>query len=594
MESNPGYAVDLKALLARQAEIIKTAAALHEDIIYRLSLQEPGAVPGVTPGAGLPTSSPATLAPLNTTNLRAANLGSGGLDGPQLGGGGSFKREVSPSQTSSMGGSLRRSYADHAVAAFDSYDAPVAPTRESASDGGLTTPLLEPQSPTGKDKKGVTSLRRGSTKRQAEIFPSVDKMKNQMLQKLHKPAYSVEDLYHESGFFSDLAKSDWFQNGALGVIVLNVIWIAVDTDLNKAEVLCNAPPIFQVVNNLFCIAFTCEIFIRFMAFQNKADCLRDPWFMFDFMLVLLMIWETWIEVIFYVVFHVESDDDPAMQVIRLFRLLRLTRVARLVRVLRTMPELLVMLKAISIAVKSVGAALVLLSLIIYVFAIFMTQQLADTEAGKGCFETVPMASHCLLVNGVFSEQREFLNKMLDVDMAFYAVTLVYLLLASTTVMNMLIGILCEVIAVTAKVEQEELTLHGLTSKVKEQMAMSEEGEGAKTITRADFVSMMDRPEALDDLASEGIDVLAVVDCAPMIFKDKGRIPLADFIGSLLQFRGENKATVKDVVNMRVSFARTLARFEERIDRKINDAFFHRQFSAGGISNDGESLLNSYM
>ena len=46
---------------------------------------------------------------------------------------------------------------------------------------------------------------------------------------------------------------------------LHVFWIAIDTDFNKAAVLCEAPLLFQIVNNMFCLAFTIEIIVRFMA-----------------------------------------------------------------------------------------------------------------------------------------------------------------------------------------------------------------------------------------------------------------------------------------------------------------------------------------
>merc|ERR1719401_250053 len=92
-------------------------------------------------------------------------------------------------------------------------------------------------------------------------------------------------------------------------------------------------------------------------------------------------------------------------------------------------------------------------------------QLAGTEGGAGCFDNVPQAMNCLLLNGVFSEEREFISKMLDTHWIFYVVSILYLLLSSLTVLNMLIGVLCEVISVTAKVEQEEMMVLDLKVKM---------------------------------------------------------------------------------------------------------------------------------
>jgi len=229
-----------------------------------------------------------------------------------------------------------------------------------------------------------------------------------------------------------------------------------------------------------------------------------------------------------------------------------------------------LIKGMVMAMKSVGATLFLLMLIIYVFAILFVQQLAGTEAGAGCFDNVPQAVHCLMNNRVFSEEKEFIQKMLDIDWIFYAITLIYLLLASMTVLNMLIGILCEVIAVTARVEHEELSMQNLKVKVKEFLPAPDyvkDGE-EQMVSREDFVGLMDRVDVLDSFSSKGIDVKALVDCAPMIFKKELEIPLADFIESILHFRSENAATVKDILNMNHDFVRVLDDFEHRLDGKI--------------------------
>lgn len=111
-----------------------------------------------------------------------------------------------------------------------------------------------------------------------------------------KKEYNVEDLYKTTGCAQKVARSNRFQSLTLLVILLNTIWIAVDTDYNKSEVLCEAAPIFQFMDNAFCFYFTFEVLIRFFSFKTKSDACLDPWFMSDSALVILMIWETWIQV----------------------------------------------------------------------------------------------------------------------------------------------------------------------------------------------------------------------------------------------------------------------------------------------------------
>eukprot|EP00931_Biecheleriopsis_adriatica_P016514 TRINITY_DN1213_c1_g1_i2.p1 TRINITY_DN1213_c1_g1~~TRINITY_DN1213_c1_g1_i2.p1 ORF type:complete len:546 (+),score=104.02 TRINITY_DN1213_c1_g1_i2:155-1792(+) len=433
------------------------------------------------------------------------------------------------------------------------------PAHTSTTSTMLEEPLLAARANERRESKTVVQRSSTMMRRQfsedaqpgkAPVFPNHDTMKQRLLEKFNKPAYDVESLYSSEGIFQHLARAHWFQKSALLVIVANTLWIAVDTDMNKAEILCDAAPVFQIVNNFFCSAFVIEIMVRFLAFEVKLNCLADAWFVFDACLVGLMVWETWIEVFLYKLFGMGLGGGGASSVLRIFRILRLTRVARLARLVRQMPELMILIKGMAIAARSVLATLTLLLVIIYIFAVVLTQQLSGTGAADGCFENVPTAINCLLLNGVFTEEREFIAQMLDVHWTFYVITIFYLLLASLTVLNMLIGVLCEVVAVTARVEQEELMMQDLKAKIVELMPSI--GEGNKfAVSKQSFEYLLDQPEAVDALRSVDVDLMALVDFQDFIFRDEDELPLGDFMEKVLQFRSTNTATVKDVVDFRV-------------------------------------------
>merc|ERR1740121_3145987 len=119
-------------------------------------------------------------------------------------------------------------------------------------------------------------------------------MKQRARDALIKPQYSVFDEYKDEGCSQAIAKSTIFENVTLVVIVLNALWMAVDTDYNPAALIIEAPVEFFVVENCFCAYFFVEISIRFLAFRIKTRALRDVWFVFDSCLVFLMVVETWI------------------------------------------------------------------------------------------------------------------------------------------------------------------------------------------------------------------------------------------------------------------------------------------------------------
>merc|ERR1719362_1677996 len=89
-------------------------------------------------------------------------------------------------------------------------------------------------------------------------------------------------------------------------------------------------------------------------------------------------------------------------ILRIARLLRLTRMARMARLLRAMPELLILIKGMAAAMRSVFFTLALLVLILYVFGIAFTQLCADTECSD-MFNGVFTSMHFLLVNGALMD-----------------------------------------------------------------------------------------------------------------------------------------------------------------------------------------------
>merc|ERR1719276_14784 len=63
-----------------------------------------------------------------------------------------------------------------------------------------------------------------------------------------------------------------------------------------------------------------------------------------------------------------TETSSNMSVLELAKLVRLTRMARMVRLLRALPELMVLIKGLAAATRSVFFTFCLLAIIVYVFA----------------------------------------------------------------------------------------------------------------------------------------------------------------------------------------------------------------------------------
>jgi voltage-gated sodium channel len=382
------------------------------------------------------------------------------------------------------------------------------------------------------------------------LFPPANATTLTVQKHLSRPLPTLEDSYRKEGIFQEWARSKWFESISLIVILLNTIWIAVDTDYNTQEVLCNAAIQFQIADNFFCIFFCIELFIRIMAYKKRRQALKDPMFVFDLFMVSLMVWDTWIKTLLY---SLLGDDSftygRAATIFRIFRIARLTRVARTGKLLRGAPELMILAKAMVLALRSVVAILVMLILVIYVFAILFTQLLADCAVATGKFENVPQSMNFLMIQLLCGFDSEFMVSLVGAGLMYYFTFLLFLLLANLTIMNMLIGILCDVVAEVAASEKEDNFTKEIEAHL-EAFAAKIDSDGDKRVSRIEFINMMQDYSLVEALNEAGVDVVSFVEYASFVFDDGANLCCEDFLNLIAQFRGNRVATVKELVNTR--------------------------------------------
>jgi hypothetical protein len=224
---------------------------------------------------------------------------------------------------------------------------------------------------------------RSAQTRLDNLFPKVEAIRSNVMESLKKHTYTVEELYAKTGVCQEIARSEMFKDFIVAVILANTIWIAVETDINHASVLCQATPLVQIVDNVFCITFSFEVIVRFFSFKNKLDAFRDYWFIFDGSLALLMVWETWVIVLLYLTFGFASGADAARdtQVMRVLRLVRLVRVARATRLVQYSPELMIIARGLLVAIRSVAAVICMMLLVVYVFSVMFKNTLSGPKVG---------------------------------------------------------------------------------------------------------------------------------------------------------------------------------------------------------------------
>lgn len=246
--------------------------------------------------------------------------------------------------------------------------------------------------------------------------------------------------------------------------------------------------------------------------------------------------------------------------LRLFRLVRLTRMARMARLLKAMPELMILIKGMVAASRSVCLTLVLMIAIIYFFSILFKQLTFGTPLGDQYFKSIPDAMSSLLLRGTLPDLADIVEDAGAQSYFLAFLLLIFILLVSLTVMNMLIGVLCEVVSVVAAVEREQM--HVTVVKTNMQRVLTKTGidaDGNNSISRAEFQALLMLPEGVKEIQAIGVDVVGLVDYVDFIFADNKELTFAEFFEVLLSLRGSNTATVKDIVDLRNYLSKQLSK-----------------------------------
>lgn len=400
----------------------------------------------------------------------------------------------------------------------------------------------------------------------AAVFADAAALKEKLRLDMSKPPYDVKNFYHTEGCAQKVARSHLFENATLTVIGFNALWIWIDTDYNTADILLDADPLFIIMENFFCTYFSMEWLFRYFSFVNKWNCLRDTWFIFDSTLVTLMVCETWIMTLIIALMGGGGGSVLGnASILKLVRLMRLSRMARMARLLRAMPELMVLIKGMVVAMRSVFFTLILLAGIIYIFGIAFVQLLKDTDVGDELFKNVFMAMDSLLLQGVLPDEMTLIEECAREGWVYKTVALVYILLAGLTVMNMLVGVLCEVVSVVSSVEKESLLVNYVKGTLQHMLATSGiDVDGDQRIAKNEFGSLLQFEGAAKAIQEVGVDVVGLMDFTDFIFKDGKALSFPEFMDMILQLRGTNTATVKDIVDLRRYVTIELDMMDQRI------------------------------
>jgi len=418
------------------------------------------------------------------------------------------------------------------------------------------------------DVNGRKSVRKEGprkSQRARQIFANADQMKEQVQKAILEPEYNVKNMYKDDGCWAAVARSPLFDISSIVAITLNALWLAVETDYNDETLLVNADAPFIVVENFFCTFFFVELLVRFLAFRAKADVVKDSWFIFDSIIVACMVFETWIiSVLVWMTSGSLTASSSSTSVLRVVRLFRMTRAARVARLLKAVPELMVIGRGIVIVARTVVVIMCLLIMLIYMFAIVFTQLAKGTDLEMSICSDMLTTMSTLLLGGILPDFKPTTEDMAAEDIFFAAFFFIFVLLAYVTIMNMLIGVLVEVVSVVASVEKETNQVAAV-KRVLQKWAPGGDSDGDGLIDVNEFKNMLNKDGCAKDLHDVGVDAIALIDHADFIYRDKDSLTFSEMLTVVLGLRGRNDTKVQDLVQMRKFLHGEILRIEAAVE-----------------------------
>merc|ERR1740130_2484540 len=154
----------------------------------------------------------------------------------------------------------------------------------------------------------------------------------------------------------------------------------------------------------------------------------------------------------------------------------------------------------------------------------------------------------LLLNGILPDIAVIVDNVGDANPFLWPVMLSFILLASVTIANMLIGVLVGVVGAVASAEKEGMIVNQLATDMRGVFQL--EGRDLNTpLSKPDFLALLVSPQCAIAANDIGVDVLALLDITDMVYDDlepgEG-VSFEEFVNLVLSMRGTNPATVKDV------------------------------------------------
>jgi voltage-gated sodium channel len=222
-------------------------------------------------------------------------------------------------------------------------------------------------------------------------------------------------------FFLKVRNNNLFEGFIISIILISAIFVGFRTYDEMFD-----PEIFLYISYLdyvVTIIFVIEIFIRMIAERSLLDFFRSSWNVFDFVIVAISL------------IPIESLDS--------ILLARLVRVFRLLRLVSFIPQFRILIESFIAAIPRVGYILLFMFVEFYIFAAIGSILFAEISPMH--WGNVGLAMLTLFQTATLEGWPDLMYQSLEVQRFSWIFFVVFIILNSLVFMNMIIGVIIDVI-----------------------------------------------------------------------------------------------------------------------------------------------------
>lgn len=163
----------------------------------------------------------------------------------------------------------------------------------------------------------------------------------------------------------------------------------------------------------------------------------------------------------------------------------------------------------------------------------------------------------LLIHGLFMDGiADFLQTLKPVSPELTLLVLIFILLTNFTVLNMLIGIICEAILSVKEEHKSNLDLLYLEMNLRD-MLVCYDRDNSRSLGQMELVSLMHNPETVTCISNFGVDIELLKEVLHLQFEvvrgktnTEPQLSFNDMLATVKRLRGGNAVTITDFTELR--------------------------------------------